>query len=115
MARWTAERGWPLFKIRPKCHLFGHILLLGIFSIPRFKGLGFRVVLIKLKKRLATLRRNMETQIQCAAADDSLPQYCLNAICHLAASNNCSYRPFNPKPNADEALPHGAMKIWWAG
>ena len=55
MARWTAERGWPLFKIRPKCHLFGHILLLGIFSIPRFKGLGFRVVLIKLKNGLQPL------------------------------------------------------------
>ena len=33
MARWTAQRGWALYKIRPKVHLFGHILLLGIFSI----------------------------------------------------------------------------------
>ena len=58
----------------------------------------------------------MERQIQCAAADASLPQYCLNAVCHLAAPSPKQLLiglSTQSHANIDQALLRGAMKIWW--
>ena len=56
----------------------------------------------------------MEIQIQRATADASLPQYCLNAICHLAASIPTCGPYSHAYLLKYEALPLGATKTWWA-
>ena len=93
MARWCAERSWPLYRVRPKVHfLVTYCCLAKPWTLnPKSHTPEFYVEqpeqYLSTNERFRSPRKNMENQIDRAQANASSPQYCLNAICFPALLN----------------------------